>query len=230
MAAATLSRSKVDLFLNRPRCFWLEQVEQIKQPRGFPFNLNLAVDHLLKVEFDRYRGSNEVPPRLARAGLSLKPAQDDRLSKWRHNFTGVRAFHEPTQLTLFGAIDDLWQDDAGNRYVVDYKATSKGTGVSLDVEWQISYKRQVEFYQWLLRQNGLKISNQAWFVYANGWRGDRPFDDLLQFETKLLSYDGNDEWVEPTLFEVRKCLDRDTVPAAGKNCDLCRYTHAARQF
>ena len=56
-------------------------------------------------------------------------------------------------------------------------ATSKADEVNLNADWQIAYKRQVEFYQWLLRGNDLKVSNQAWFVYANGIKGDGSFDD-----------------------------------------------------
>jgi len=63
----------------------------------------------------------------------------------------VRVEHGPTGLTLFGAIDDLWADAGGLHYVVDYKATSKGGEVGLDADWQGGYRRQVEFYQWLLR-------------------------------------------------------------------------------
>jgi hypothetical protein len=44
--------------------------------------------------------------------------------------------------------------------VVAYKATSKKGEVSLDAHWQVSYKRQMEIYQWLLRKNGLPVSNQ----------------------------------------------------------------------
>ena len=36
--------------------------------------------------------------------------------------------------------------------IVDYKATSKDGEVSLDAPWQISYKRQVEIYQWLFKE------------------------------------------------------------------------------
>ena len=45
-----ISRSKVDLFLNCPRCFYLDVRLGIKRPSGFPFNLNSAVDALLKKE------------------------------------------------------------------------------------------------------------------------------------------------------------------------------------
>ena len=50
-----ISRSKIDLFLECPRCFYLDVVKKIKRPPGFPFNLNNAVDMLLKKEFDRHR-------------------------------------------------------------------------------------------------------------------------------------------------------------------------------
>ena len=45
--------------------------------------------------------------------------------------------------------------------VVDYKATSKNSEVNLDAEWQIGYKRQMEFYQYLLRNNGFKVSDTS---------------------------------------------------------------------
>ncbi len=223
----SLSRSKVELFLQCPRCFWLDAVAGVRQPPGFPFNLNSAVDHLLKNEFDRYRGGSEVPPRLAREGLSYVPAAHPELGKWRHNFTGVRVEHAATGLTLFGAIDDLWADAAGTHYVVDYKATSKGGEVSLDAEWQGGYRRQVEFYQWLLRRNGLRVSDRAWFVYANGIRDGEPFDDVLRFRTRVIPYDGSDAWVEPTLRGVADCLASASAPAPSPGCAYCEYVARA---
>jgi len=51
----TLSRSKVEMFLKCPRCFYLEQRLGIKIPSGPSFALNSAVDCLLKKEFDLRR-------------------------------------------------------------------------------------------------------------------------------------------------------------------------------
>jgi hypothetical protein len=218
-----LIRSKVELFLQCPRCFWLDAVAGVRQPPGFPFNLNSAVDHLLKNEFDRYRGGLTVPPRLQREGLALVPAEQPELPRWRHNFTGVRVAHGPTGISFYGAIDDLWVDAAGLHYVVDYKATSKRDEVSLDADWQGGYKRQVEFYQWLLRGKGLTVSDRAWFVYANGIRDGAAFDDVLRFRTRLIPYDGNAGWVEPTLHAIAECLARETPPAAARACEYCDY-------
>lgn len=223
----TLSRSKVELFLQCPRCFWLDVKAGIRQPPGFPFNLNSAVDHLLKNEFDRYRGGAVVPPRLQRAGLALIPAHHPELPQWRHNFTGVRVSHAPTGLTVYGAIDDLWVDAHGTHYVVDYKATSKKDEVTLDADWQDGYKRQVEFYQWLLRGRGLTVGDRAWFVYANGIRDDGPFDDVLRFRTKLIPYDGDAAWVEPVLGDIAACIASARAPAAAAGCEYCGYVARA---
>jgi len=223
LAYMRLSRSKIELFQRCPRCFWLNVNAKIRQPSGPPFSLNVAVDHLFKNEFDAYRGGGVVPPRLAAAGIDCIPAAHADLSKWRHNFTGVSAVHEPTGLELFGAIEDLLVDRQGLYYVVDYKATAKAGEVSLYAEWQISYKRQVEFYQWLLRRNGLRMADRAWFVYANGIKDDGPFDDVLRFRTTLIPYDGDDSWVEPTIASAHACLAQTAAPDPASNCEYCSY-------
>ena len=139
----------------------------------------------------------------------------------------MRVGRGPTGLTLFGAIDDLWADAAGLHYVVDYKATSKGGEATLDADWQGGYRRQVESYQWLLRGRGLRVSDRASFVYANGIRGDAAFDDVLHFRTKLLPYDGDDGWVEPTLRGVADCLASGSAPDAAPGCAFCEYVARA---
>ena len=184
--------------------------------------MNVAVDHLFKNEFDQYRGK-AVPPRLSSEGLGFVPAEHLKLSEWRENFKGVTRIYGTTNIEFFGAIDDLWVDQNNVHYVVDYKATSKADEVSLDADWQISYKRQVEFYQWLLRGNGLTVSDQAWFVYTNGIKDAQPFDDLLKFRTKLISYQGNAAWIEPTLDKLISCIQSSESPSPSEECEYCNY-------
>lgn len=222
-----LSRSKVELFLDCARCFWLDRRLGVARPSGPPFNLNSAVDQLLKNEFDRYRAAQQPHPLMTAAGLHAVPHAHPQLAAWRENFKGVRSVHRATGLELFGAIDDLWRDlDSGALIVADYKATSKAGEVSLDAAWQISYKRQMEFYQWLLRRQGLQVAERGWFVYANGLR-DRPsFDGRLEFSIRMIPYDGNDGWVEGTLAQIRDTLMRDEAPPPG-DCEFCRYAAKA---
>jgi RecB family exonuclease len=135
-----LSRSKVELFMDCPRCFYLDRRLGIARPAGFPFNLNSAVDALLKREFDRYRAEGVAHPMMTGGGIRAVPHAHTELDNWRNNFRGVRSIHAGTNLELFGAIDDLWRDlDSGELMVVDYKATSKSTEVTLDAPWQDGY-------------------------------------------------------------------------------------------
>jgi hypothetical protein len=47
----------------------------------------------------------------------------------------------------------------------------------------MSYKRQLEVYQWLLRQNGLDVSDTGYFVYTNARIDLDGFNDRLEFKT-----------------------------------------------
>ena len=107
--------------------------------------------------------------------------------------------------------------------VVDYKATSKKGEVSIDADWQDGYKKQIEFYQWLLRGNGFKVSDTGYFVYCNGLKNNDVFDNKLEFKTKLIPYQGNDQWVEPTLRDIKECLLSDTTPDPSEKCEYCKY-------
>lgn len=226
--AFKLSRSKIESFMSCPRCFYLDRRLGIGQPPGFPFNLNSAVDKLLKKEFDIHRAKKSAHPLMKAYGLEAVPFQHKMMDEWRENFKGVQYHHKPTNLIITGAVDDLWQDKNGEIIVVDYKATSKTSPVTLDADWQDGYKRQMEIYQWLLRQNGLKVSNTGYFVYCNGKTDKEAFDGKLEFDIDLLPYTGDDSWVEEMLYEIKKCLD-GKIPEADHDCDYCNYRKAAKE-
>ena len=222
-----LSRSKIDLFIDCPRCFYLDRRLGVARPPGFPFALNSAVDALLKKEFDVYRARGEKHPLIEKYGVDARPVPHEDLDKWRQNFTGVQYLHKPTNLLIFGAIDDLWQNSQGEFIVVDYKSTAKNEEiVELNKNWQDSYKRQLEVYQWLLRQNGYIVSGTGYFVYCNGKTDREAFDGRLEFDITLIAYTGSDAWVENTILEIHRCLNDDTIPEANPDCDYCRYVDA----
>lgn len=226
-----LSRSKIDLFLECPRCFYLDNKLGVKRVPGFPFALNSAVDHLLKQEFDSHRIKEEQHPLQKEYDIDARPVAHEELDIWRENFKGVRFLHEPTDLLVTGAIDDLWINSSGEYIVVDYKATAKDEAVKeLDKEWQDGYKRQMEVYQWLLRQNGLKVSDTGYFVYCTGKMDRNAFDKRIDFDVNLIAYTGSDSWVEKTLFEIKDCLEQNEIPQSGKNCDHCAYWNARKKF
>ena len=108
-------------------------------------------------------------------------------------------------------------------WTVDYKATSKNGEITLDAGWQIGYKRQMEFYQWLLRGNGFTVSNTGYFVYANGDKSPDAFNDRLEFNTKIIPYEGDDSWVDPAIHAAHACLVGDEIPGSGADCTFCAF-------
>lgn len=224
-----LSRSKIDLFMQCPRCFYLDRKLGVGRPPGFPFALNSAVDALLKQEFDVHRANGTQHPLIKKYGVDAKPVPHDDLEKWRHNFSGVQFHHEPTNFLVFGAIDDLWITSKGEYVVVDYKATAKSEDITkLDKSWHEGYKRQMEVYQWLLRKNGYKVSDTGYFVYCNGKADKEAFDAKLEFDITLIPYKGNGDWVEKTIFDLHKCLKGNKIPKADEDCDYCAYREAVK--
>jgi CRISPR/Cas system-associated exonuclease Cas4 (RecB family) len=233
--AFKVSRSKIELFMQCPRCFWLDVRLKIKRPDSPPFNINKAIDELFKKEFDTYRKKGEPHPIMLDNHIKAIPYTHEDLDKWRHNFTGVTTVHEPTNLHVFGAVDDIWVNDNGELIVVDYKATAKDKEVSIDSDWQVSYKRQIEIYQWLLRQNGFAVNNTGYFVYTNGRFDLDGFNNRLEFRTKVIPYTGIDAWVEPTIKKMKECMDSEVMPPVGDNimggpCQFCTYARDRTQL
>ena len=138
-------------------------------------------------------------------------------------------------MCVFGAVDDVWVESPGRAagpgrlLVVDYKATSKNDEVTIDADWQQSYKRQLEVYQWLLRRQsklseaGYSVSDTGYFVYCNGKKDRAAFDGKLEFDIKVIPYTGSDKWVDGTLGEIKKLLDSKAVPAYTDGCEWCGY-------
>ena len=219
-----LSRSKVDFFLNCPRCFYLDRKLGIRQPPGFPFSLNSAVDELLKKEFDYYREIQKPHPYISKLGLNAVPFKHEKMEEWRFNFKGVSFEHKKLGFYLFGAVDDIWIDlDTKELIVADYKATSKNSEITLDEEWQIGYKRQMEFYQFLLKNNGFKVSNTSYFIYCNGLRNEESFNENLKFKVSLIPYVGDNSWIENTLEKIHTLLNQNEIPKHRESCSFCEY-------
>lgn len=226
-----LSRSKIDMFLNCPRCFYLDRKLGVAQPPGFPFSLNSAVDKLLKKEFDTHRANGTTHPLMKHYGVDAIPMVHEKIDEWRDAMRGGITFPiDSTNVVVTGGIDDIWINPKKELLIVDYKATSKEEEVTLDAEWQIGYKRQMEIYQWLFRKNGFKVSSTGYFVYCNGNTDKEAFDGKLEFDIKIIPYIGDDSWVEKTVKEAIDCLKGEKLPESGQDCDFCKYRKAVREF
>lgn len=224
-----LSRSKIDFFTECQRCFYLDNKLGTKRP-GFPsFNLNIAVDELFKKEFDVHRKAGTKHPIMEQYKIDAVPFVHKSLDDWRENFVGITHVHEPTGMTISGAVDDIWVDPDGNLIIIDYKATSKEGKIEQlgDSPWEKQYARQLGIYRWLLEQNGFTVNDTGYLVYANASKDEIGFDNKLVFESTLVPVETSVDWIEGILTDIKACLDSDELPATGEACEFCPYREAA---
>jgi RecB family exonuclease len=160
--------------------------------------------------------------------INAVPFQHEKLKDWRKNQKGISFLHESTRFLVYGAVDDVWINPQGELIIVDYKATSKSGEINIDADWQLSYKRQMEIYQWLLRKNGFQVSSTGYFIYCNGRKDLPDFGECLKFEISVIPYPGDDSWIEPKLQEIYESLTSQTPPLAHTECALCQYRTAAQ--
>ncbi len=220
-----LSRSKIDGFLKCPCCFYLDRRLGVGQVSGPAFTLNSATDTLLKKEFDVCREKGEPHPLMKKYKVDAIPFQHEKMDEWWENFKGVQYLHEPTNLLITGAVDDIWVDPKGKLLIVDYKSTSTTKEIDINdgTPWKEAYKRQMEIYQWLLEKNGFDVSDTGYWVYVNADTGQAGFDGKLVFDEQIISHKGDRSWVEQAILDAHKCLMADSVPRCSPECEWCKY-------
>ncbi len=210
-----------------PQCFWLDRRLGIARPDQIPFNLNNAVDHLFKKEFDVLREQKQPHRLMLFYRIDAIPFWHPELYIWRDDFNkkmGAQTLHKETNLNIHGIIDDMWQNTKTEAlHIVDYKATSTEYPISLDSKYKEGYKRQMEVYQWIFRRLGFNIATTGYFLFANATK-DRPgFHNKLEFENTILPHEGDTTWIAPIIFAIKECLEGDDMPAASKDCQHCNY-------
>ncbi len=187
------------------------------------FSLNSAVDALLKKEFDMLRATGKQHELMIRYGIDAIPYIHKDLDIWRENFIGKQVLHEKTNFLVFGAVDDIWVNPAQELIIVDYKSTSTEKEISLDDQWKVGYKKQLEMYQWIFCESGFSVSPTAYIVYANATKQRSQFEGRLEFAMTIHTHIGDTSWVEPTLAAMKICLDSDALPPSSDTCEYCVY-------
>ncbi len=224
-----LSRSKIDFFIECPRCFYLDNKLGTKRP-GFPsFNLNIAVDELYKKEFDIHRAAKTPHPIMKKYKIEAVPFLHKNMDKWRDPFVGIEYKEPKTGLMVSGGVDDIWETKKKSLIIVDYKSTSKAGSITelSDSPWDQQYTRQLGVYRWLLEKNNFAVEPRGYLVYANASKEEAAFADKLVFETTLVSVETDTNWILPTLRDIKICLEGDDLPAIGENCEFCPYREAS---
>ena len=212
-----LSPSTLNLFLECPRCFWMDKVKGIKRPRGIFPSLPGGMDRVIKLHFDDFRQKNSLPPELNDQnfeGIKLFPDQA-KLELWRSWRTGLE-YQDTDSSILSGALDDLLVK--GDRYIpFDYKTKGSPTTEADAIKY---YQNQLDCYALLLDANRLPTAGFAYLLYyspksvgANG---------AVQFELQALKIPTDVERARAT-FRKAVALLKGQVPSAGSQCEHCNW-------
>lgn len=226
-----LSRSRWDNFIKCPKCFYLKEKHNINPPGQPGHPINSRVDALLKEEFDILRSEGKKHPIFKEHNLNFIPynkLDPEVLKNYRNNFKGVEAKSQKTKYTLFGSLDDLWFNlDTDEIVVLDYKATSNKNLENYTTStkhYHKSYLRQLDFYAYLLKLNNFKVHKIGYWLICNAAdENQKTFNNKVNFKTSILSYELKTDYIEDTLIELEKCLEKNKPPISGNDCDNCRW-------
>ena len=220
-----LSPNSLNLFLECPHCFWLEKKLGIKRPPPYPYALNMAVDILLKEEFDNYRKKGEPHPLILANNIPAKLfSNQDLLNQWRSNFSGIRFYDSELDATLFGAVDDILEFTDGKLAPLDYKSTGSSVANVYD-----RFQLQMDIYTYLLEKNGFLTPRKGYLAFyivdkRNG------FLDRLPFKKELHEIDTNPSDVPELFGEAVAILRRVTPPPHSQDCKFGEWLKGAVKF
>ena len=239
-----VSRSKVDLFLKCPRCFYFVMKYGFREPGSFPLSLNNLVDACVKNDMDYCRSHDRIHPVFTHSNLDLKPYNPEDFSivqRWRDDmksYIGATYLYEKYNWLLCGIIDDVMINNDEELVIIDFKSTTKHQDLNTfdEVPFSAGLKIQLEWYNWLFLQKGFSVDNTAYLVYYNAVQDKhlQHHEDysLMRFRRSAIPVECELDWIEPTIDEMYECLKcpeppkQDHYSFKGKErnkCDQCAY-------
>jgi hypothetical protein len=89
----------------------------------------------------------------------------------------------------------------------------------------------MEMYQWIARRKGFTVSNIGYFVYVDGQHvgetgmldQNDPATAWMRFNTAVIPYEGNDDWVEKALLRAKETLLMTSCPSHAENCEHGKF-------
>jgi len=214
MQRMMLSPSSLNLYLECPRCFWLDKIKGIKRPKGIFPSLPSGMDLVIKNYFDNYRLEGELPEEIKdRIEGKLFPDMET-LKKWRSwRSTDLRYVDESLNVILTGALDDCVVED--NFYIpLDYKTR----GSDLKEDPRKYYQTQLDCYCLMLESSGYKTKGMAYLVFY--WPKKAKEDGIVKFHVELLKIETRIEAPKKIVREAAIILSSE-IPKPSSNCEYC---------
>ena len=249
----TLSRSKFDDFMTCPRCFYINIVKAVISPGNPPYKLNTLTDTLLKKEFDECRDQKKPHRLFEKYNLShvipfdpgtqkvFKKSENKNVIKrkidiWRDSLHGgLEARFKDTNIILKGGVDDVWYNTKTEEVIVaDYKSQEDQKGVNQDTYFDSPYKegymRQLDFYAYLLKSMGYKVSKDAYLYICNAKELDEGFHGKMHFDETIIHYQIKTEYLEDEIQKMIDTMNSKDLPNPHESCENCAQARKRSNF
>ena len=97
---------------------------------------------------------------------------------------------------------------------------------NLEGFYKEGYKRQMDMYQFIARGMGFQVNDIGYFLYVDGqhWNiggilDTDPSTATMKFKATILTYIGNDGWVEQALRDIKTTLVSTKCPEHNERCE-----------
>ena len=112
-------------------------------------------------------------------------------------------------------------------YQVSSKSQQKNEEVSQETyfngPYKEGYKRQLDFYAYLLKGMGYKVSSDAYFYICNAKEVDEGFHGKMLFDEVLIHYEVKTEYLEDDIQKMIDVMNTDNIPESHLSCENCAY-------
>jgi hypothetical protein len=217
MNSIKLSPSTLNLYLDCPRCFWLDKVGNIKRPRGIFPSLPGGMDRIIKTYFDSYRAKKALPPELQGNDFNGVQLFDNQslLDQWRNWQTGLQ-YQNGDGSILTGALDDLLVKGKG--YIpFDYKTKGSPASEGGAVRY---YQFQLDCYALLLEANGLPTIGHGFLLFYSP-KAVGEFGRVV-FEQQAIKISTETERARK-VFRNAVALLKGPEPQMSTDCEYCEW-------
>lgn len=218
----TISASKLNLFLECPKCYWLQEVKKISRPRGIIASLMGGMDRVIKDWYDNHRPTLPIEVQGAIEG-TLYPDLN-KLKQWRNWRSGLSCIVD-NRVKLIGALDDLIvQGEADSTLHIPFDIKTKGYEPKTDGSEY--YQNQLDCYSLLLSSNGMKAADFSYLAYYHPFNtnGFDVSQDVIgiYFKVKVFKLETNPKRAKETILKALDCLS-GPEPTETPGCEYCRY-------
>ena len=92
------------------------------------------------------------------------------------------------------------------------------------------YWRQLSLYSYLLSKNLLQMSSTGILVFINTPTSIDQMENRKNFNLNIFEKILDFDWIEPTIKEISKTLNKEIPPESSKKCKYCNYYYNIKRL